>query len=94
MAKRKTKPAEQPITDDDGNPLKFDDAVGQLERIIRGIESGQIGLEQALEEYEKGSKLIAHCKQILDRAEEKIKELKVEDDASAAAAAADGADDQ
>jgi len=81
MAKRTTKPADKPLTDDQGNPLKFDDAVGRLEQIIRGIESGQIGLEQALEEYEKGSKLIAHCKTILERAEQKIKALRVDEQA-------------
>ena len=56
-------------------PLKFEDAIEQLEAIIEGIESGDIGLEQSLAEYEKGMKLIGQCRSILGRAEKRIAEL-------------------
>lgn len=56
-------------------PLKFEEAIEQLEAIIEGIESGDVGLEQSLAEYEKGMKLIGQCRGILGRAEKRITEL-------------------
>ena len=53
----------------------FEEAVDQLEQIIEGIESGDVGLEESVAHYEKGIKLINHCRTILDTAEKKIAEL-------------------
>lgn len=53
----------------------FEQALEQLERIVHDIESGQVTLEQSLEQYERGTKLIRHCRSILDRAEMRIKTL-------------------
>ena len=55
--------------------LSFEAAIERLETIIERVESGEIGLEQALAEYERGTKLIAHCRSILDSAERRIAEL-------------------
>ena len=56
-------------------PPRFEDAIGQLEQIIDRIESGEVGLESAIAEYEKGMKLIGQCRAILDGAERRIAEL-------------------
>lgn len=61
------------------NAPKFEDAIDQVEAIIAEIESGEIDLEQCLERYEKGVKLIKHCQAILKSAEEKIAALKVDE---------------
>lgn len=55
--------------------LKFEDAIEQVESVIDQIESGDIGLEQSLADYERATKLIAHCRSILDVAERRITEL-------------------
>ena len=55
--------------------LKFEDAIEQLEQIIEGIESGDIGLEDSLAQYEKGMKLINQCRAILGTAEKRIAKL-------------------
>jgi exodeoxyribonuclease VII small subunit len=55
--------------------MTFEQAVELLESINDRIESGEIGLEQSLAEYERGMRLIAHCRRILDRAEERMAEL-------------------
>ena len=47
----------------------------QVEQIIEAIEAGDIGLEDSLAEYEKGMKLIAQCRAILESAEKRIAEL-------------------
>lgn len=56
-------------------PLSFEQAVQQLEQIIERIESGQAGLEQSITEYERGVALIKRCRQVLDRAEQRVEEL-------------------
>lgn len=58
----------------------FEQAIDQLEELIEQIESGEIGLEDALKRYEDGTKLIQRCRSILDSAEKKIAELTSEDD--------------
>ena len=56
-------------------PLSFEDAVGQLETIVQAIESGQIGLEESLAQYEQGMELVKQCRSVLDRAEKRIELL-------------------
>ena len=53
----------------------FEQAIAQLEEIIERIESGQIGLERSISEYERGVALIRKCRQVLDRAEQRVEEL-------------------
>lgn len=57
---------------------KFEEAIEQLESIIEKVESGQIGLEESLSQYERGMKLVKQCRQILDTAERRIGELSVD----------------
>ena len=60
--------------------LSFEDAAARLEAIIERIESGKIGLEQAIAEYERGAALVRRCREILDRAEQRVAELAAETD--------------
>ncbi len=60
----------------------FETALSQLEGIIERIESGEVGLEESLSQYEHGVKLIRQCRGILDRAEQKIEQLTQEADGS------------
>jgi exodeoxyribonuclease VII small subunit len=57
----------------------FEASLEQIQQIIDGIESGQISLEQSLEKYARGMKLIQHCRGILDRAESRIEQLTVDE---------------
>ncbi len=60
-------------------PLKYEEALAQLEDLIERIESGQVGLEDSLQAYEQGMKLITHCRSILSAAEQKITELSAQE---------------
>jgi exodeoxyribonuclease VII small subunit len=53
----------------------FEQALSQLEDLIDRIESGEVGLEQSIADYEKGAKLLQRCRAILDSAEKRIAEL-------------------
>jgi len=55
--------------------LSFEKAIDRLEDIVEKIESGEVGLEQALSQYEQGQALIKRCRGILDQAERRIAEL-------------------
>ena len=65
----------EPTTDE----LKYEQAIEQLEELIDRIESGEIGLEESLKQYETGMALIRRCRAILAQAEEKIAELTVDE---------------
>ncbi len=55
--------------------LTFEQAIALLQDIVEKVETGQIGLEDAIGQYETGCKLVQHCKQILEGAERKIEQL-------------------
>jgi exodeoxyribonuclease VII small subunit len=57
--------------------LKFEQAIEQLEQLIEQIESGELGLEESLTQYERGMALIDRCRQVLSSAEQRIAELTV-----------------
>lgn len=53
----------------------FEDALEQLEGIVHRLEEGQIGLAEALGQYEQGVKLLRQCYQMLETAERRIEVL-------------------
>ena len=55
--------------------MRFEEAIGRLESLIDGIESGEVGLEEAIARYEQGQKLVQCCRGILEKAEQRIAEL-------------------
>ena len=55
--------------------MKFDQALAELEALVERIESGEVGLEEALKQYERGIALIDRCRSVLAGAEQRIAEL-------------------
>ncbi len=58
-----------------GEKRSFEQAMAQLEKIVRAIESGEVPLAQALAQYEQGIELISYCQKALSEAEQKIAKL-------------------
>ena len=52
--------------------LSFEDALAELEKIVRSLESGQQKLEDAITAYERGSALRQHCEAKLAEAEARV----------------------
>jgi exodeoxyribonuclease VII small subunit len=52
--------------------LAFEDALSELEGVVRDLEDGQVGLEQSLARYERGVGLIKRCYAQLREAEQRI----------------------
>lgn len=65
-------------------PKSFEDALAELERILSDIEGGQVGLEESLLKYERGSSLIEYCRTVLNKAEKQIELLSKASDGSLA----------
>ncbi len=53
----------------------FETAIKKLEAIISSLENDELTLNEALKSFEKGVKLMRTCKNHLQNAEGKIKEL-------------------
>lgn len=56
-------------------PKSFEEALAELEQILSDIEGGQVGLEESLTKYERGTFLIRHCRGVLSTAEKQIEIL-------------------
>ncbi|MCS6846624.1 MAG: exodeoxyribonuclease VII small subunit [Anaerolineae bacterium] len=56
--------------------LSFEQAFQQLEAIVAQLERGELPLDQSLELYARGQRLVAHCAQLLDQAELRVREIR------------------
>jgi len=56
----------------DVSTMSFEDALAELEQIVRGLESGQQKLEDAITAYERGVALRRHCETKLEEAEARV----------------------
>ncbi|MGC9270576.1 exodeoxyribonuclease VII small subunit [Acidiphilium sp.] len=73
-----------PETDTAIASLSFEDALAELERIVRGLESGQQKLEDAITAYERGTALKRHCDARLAEAETRVQAIVTQADGSLA----------
>jgi exodeoxyribonuclease VII small subunit len=56
----------------DVSVMSFEDALVELEQIVRGLEGGQQKLEDAIAAYERGAALRRHCEAKLAEAEARV----------------------
>ncbi len=52
--------------------LSFEEALAELERIVKGLEAGQLKLEEAIGAYERGTALRRHCEAKLAEVEARV----------------------
>jgi len=60
--------------------LTFEQALARLEAIVQSIEQGRIGLQESIQQYEEGMKLIKRCRLILAEAETRIQKLQLSEE--------------
>lgn len=75
-------PASAPAVPPEISALSFEDALAELERIVRGLEGGQQKLEDAIGAYERGALLRRHCEAKLAEAEARVQAIVVAADGS------------
>jgi exodeoxyribonuclease VII small subunit len=62
-------------SDPPAGKLDFEQALKRLEQIVHTLEEGDIGLDEALKQYEEGVKLLRQSYDLLERAERRIELL-------------------
>ncbi|MCC6912505.1 MAG: exodeoxyribonuclease VII small subunit [Rhodospirillaceae bacterium] len=55
--------------------MGFEEAMKELERIVRELESGQVKLDDAVKAYERGTALKTHCESKLAEARTKVEKI-------------------
>jgi len=55
--------------------LKFEEALGKLEKIVEDLEGGELSLEESMKRYEEGIRLSKLCSKRLEEAKKKIELL-------------------
>lgn len=66
----------------DFNKISFEEALAQLENIVRELEAGKIKLDDAVEAYETATALKRFCEEKLKAAQLKIEKINVAPDGS------------
>ena len=59
--------------------MSFEDALGELETIVRNLESGNTKLDESINAYERGVALKKHCEKRLENARLKIEKISLDE---------------
>ena len=63
------------MTETSPNPPDFERALADLESTVDALEHGELSLEDALKQFERGVSLARECQQALKQAEQKVEIL-------------------
>jgi len=66
---------EEGATPADIETLTFEQALAELEGIVKALESGQGALAASVAAYQRGASLRAHCERKLAEAEQKVQAI-------------------
>ena len=72
--------SESDVVSDSGLPadiaaMSFEDALAELEQIVRRLEAGQVRLDEAIQCYERGAQLKQHCEKKLNEAQQRVERI-------------------
>lgn len=62
-------------TENEQTNINFEENMQMLEKLVKKMESGDLTLEQSLEAFEKGVKIVRKCQESLTRAEVRVTKL-------------------
>ena len=57
--------------------ITFEEAMNELETLVNTLDKGHISLDQAIEAYDRGSKLKDHCEKKLNEAKMKVETIQL-----------------
>jgi exodeoxyribonuclease VII small subunit len=75
----------EPTAPPDIGALSFEDALGELEQIVRRLETGNAKLDEAIGAYERGALLKRHCEAKLREAQARVEKIVIGGDGAPAA---------
>jgi len=55
--------------------LSFEAALAELEKVVAGMETGKLSLEESLAAYQRGAELLTQCRGRLDVAQQQVRSL-------------------
>jgi exodeoxyribonuclease VII small subunit len=65
--------------------MSFEEALVELEQIVRRLEGGQVKLDEAILSYERGAQLKQHCERKLNEAQQRVDRIVIGPDGAIAA---------
>lgn len=65
--------------------MTFEDALAELEQIVRRLEAGQVKLDEAISFYERGAHLKQHCERKLNEAQQRVERIAIGPDGAISA---------
>jgi exodeoxyribonuclease VII small subunit len=65
--------------------MSFEDALAELEQIVRRLEGGQVKLDEAILSYERGAQLKWHCERKLNEAQQRVDRIVIGPDGAVTA---------
>ena len=65
--------------------MTFEDALAELEQIVRRLEAGQVKLDEAILSYERGAQLKQHCERKLNEAQQRVERIVIAADGAISA---------
>ncbi|HET6599018.1 MAG TPA: exodeoxyribonuclease VII small subunit [Burkholderiaceae bacterium] len=54
-------------------PASYEEALGELDRLVAAMEGGQLPLDRLLQSYQRGAELLSFCRARLDAVEQQVK---------------------
>ncbi len=63
------------MTPKKGKTVDFEQALGELEAVVERLEHGDLPLEEALQQFERGIELTRGCQASLKQAEQRVEVL-------------------
>ncbi len=60
--------------------MSFEEAMKRLDEIVKGLEKGDVTLNDSMALFEEGTALIRRCTEMLDSAEQQVVRLKKGED--------------
>ena len=65
--------------------MSFEEALAELEQIVRRLEGGQVKLDEAILAYERGALLKRHCERKLNDAQQRVDRIVIGTDGAVTA---------
>lgn len=62
----------------------FEQALAELESLVERLESGELNLDQSLQQFKRGVELTRHCQSVLEQAQQVVEKLLDPDDEASA----------
>ena len=72
---KKKSPARKKSAPEATEELSFEAALERLEAVVARLEQGEVPLEESIQAYADGTRLVRHCVKKLEAAETTIREL-------------------